>query len=140
MEGLRKQRSDSGNNQRDNLLNSLHECDTYKELGKKIKDPEDIVEFDRIQNMISFDDIIKEIVDYRMQLLFEAFEHVGFSKDYILSHANEFHSQKFLSTDSYIFYHYNERLFDICIFSGFDSKDMYSFMYGINGWITYYKT
>lgn len=48
MEGLRKQRSDSGNNQRDNLLNSLHECDAYKELGNKIKDPEDIVEFDQI--------------------------------------------------------------------------------------------
>jgi hypothetical protein len=109
-------------------------------LSKKRRDPEDIVEFDQIQNMIGLDDFFNEIVDHRMQLLFEAFEHVGFSKDYILDHTHEFHSQKFLSTDSYIFYHYNEKLFDICISSGFDSKDMYSFMYSIDGWITYYKT
>lgn len=58
MDGLREQRSDSSNDQRDNLLNSLHECDTYKELSKKRKDPEDITSFEQIEpRKSSIDDI-----------------------------------------------------------------------------------
>lgn len=50
MEGLREQRSNSGNDQRDHLLDSLHECDTYKKLSKKRRDPEDITSFEQIES------------------------------------------------------------------------------------------
>lgn len=110
MDGLREQRSDSSNDQRDNLLNSLHECDTYKELSKKRRDPEDITSFqqievkksslDNIRNFYSYleqsynqknciDQAVQEIQNQYDKLIEGAFMAYGIDREFIMKHRDE---------------------------------------------------
>ena len=110
MEGLREQRSDSGNSQRDNLLGSLHECDTYKELSKKRKYPEDITSveqikprkssLDDIRNFYSYleqsynqknciDQAVQEIQNQYDKLIEGAFMAYGIDREFIMKHRDE---------------------------------------------------
>lgn len=111
MDGLREQRSNSGNDQRDNLLNSLHECDAYQELSKKRRDPEDITSvqqievkkssLDNIRNFYSYleqgydhkhnciDQAIHEIMDQYDKLIEGAFMTYGIDREFIMKHRTE---------------------------------------------------
>ena len=110
MEGLREQRSNSSNNQRNNLLDSLHECDTYKELGQKRKDPEDVTSFQQIEvKKSSFDSIcnfysyleraynqkncidqaVQEIQNQYDKLIEGAFMVYGIDREFIMIHRDE---------------------------------------------------
>ena len=110
MEGLREQRSNSSNNQWNNLLDSLHECDTYKELGRKRKDPEDVTSFQQIEvKKSSFDSIcnfysylersynqkncidqaVQEIQNQYDKLIEGAFMAYGIDREFIMMHGDE---------------------------------------------------
>jgi hypothetical protein len=111
MDGFREQRSDSSNDQRDNLLDSLHECDTYKELSKKRRDPEDITSIEQIEpKKSSLNDIhnfysrlergynhkqncidiaIQEIQDLYDKLIEGAFMAYGIDREFIMKHPLE---------------------------------------------------
>lgn len=113
MEGLREQRPDSGNGQRNNLLGSLHECDTYKELSKRKLDPEDITSFQQIEvkksslndirNFYSYleqgydhkhnciDQAIHEIMDRYDKLIEGAFMAYGIDREFIMKHRQDIH-------------------------------------------------
>lgn len=94
MEGLREQRSNSSNDQRGNLLDSLHECDTYKELKK-------IAKYYDMQNFYSrletgFNHLVPKINEVT-DLLIEKYDEVidkaflayGIDREFILMHIND---------------------------------------------------
>ena len=94
MEGLREQRSNSGNDQRDNLLGSLHECDTYKEL-KKVKKFYDIPNFcsrleENFQHPTSkIREVTELLMDKYDEVLDKAFLAYGMDREFLLMHRND---------------------------------------------------
>lgn len=92
MEGLREQRSNSGNDQRDNLLDSLHECDAYKELKEKKSGLDDIHNFySRLEEGFEYPESLingftREITEKYDNLVEQAFLAYGMDREFIMNH------------------------------------------------------
>lgn len=90
----------------------------------------------------SFDilsDVVEEIAKRGDQAIFTAFEKYGYSKDYLISHANEFRVVCWLSNDSKTFYHCDEKLFTVYKITDFNHSSMYSFSYQLDFYVVYHK-
>ena len=92
MEGLREQRSDSGNDQRNNLLDSLHECDAYQELSKKKSSLDDIHNFySRLEEGFEYPESLingfsRELTEKYDKLIGNAFQAYGMDREFIMEH------------------------------------------------------
>jgi hypothetical protein len=84
-------------------------------------------------------DVDKEIAKREDEAIFTAFEKYGYSKDYLVSHANEFCTEYWPSCGSKTFYHYDEKLFTIYEITDFNRSSMYSFMYQLDFYVVYHK-
>ena len=83
--------------------------------------------------------MVEEIAKRGDKAIFTAFEKYGYSKDYLISHANEFRVEHRLSIDVKTFYHCDEKLFTIYKITDFTNSSMYSFSYQLDFYVVYHK-
>ena len=96
-------------------------------------------DFDDFSSFEILQDVVEEVAKRGDQAIFTAFEKCGYSKDYLISHANEFHVECWLSHDSKTFYHCDEKLFTIYKVTDFTHSSMYSFSYQLDFYVVYHK-
>jgi hypothetical protein len=97
------------------------------------KDFDDFGSFDILHG------VVEEIAKRGDEAIFTAFEKCGYSKDYLISHANEFRIERWPSIDSKTFYHGDEKLFTIYKITDFTHDSMYSFSYQLDFYVIYHK-
>lgn len=98
-----------------------------------MNDYDDFGSFDILSN------VVEEIAKRGDQAISTAFKKYGYSKDYLVSHADEFLVECWPSCGSKTFYHGDEKLFTISEITDFNHSNMYSFSYQLDFYVTYHK-